>query len=99
MATLTLNPSITCMGCAGLKQYPKGFRSGLCFMCFPRSIDNRDCKITLSSVTRPAICPCPSERVADSSEHALPIKAIKAKKTYAIMLFFKRGNGIFLIIG
>lgn len=59
MATLTLNPSITCMGCQGLKQYPNGFRSGLCFMCFPRSIDNRDCKITFKDVlqmifTRPA---------------------------------------------
>ena len=59
MATLTLGPAITCMGCEGMKQYPNGFRSGLCFMCFPRSIDNRDCKITFKDVlqmifTRPA---------------------------------------------
>lgn len=59
MATLTLEPAVTCMGCEGMKQYPNGFRSGLCFMCFPRSIDNRDCKITFKDVlkmifTRPA---------------------------------------------
>jgi len=50
MATLTLGPAITCMGCKGMKQYPNGFRSGLCFMCFPRSIDNQDCKITFKDV-------------------------------------------------
>tara|TARA_E500000331_G_scaffold46844_1_gene39472 strand:- start:275 stop:718 length:444 start_codon:yes stop_codon:yes gene_type:complete len=59
MATLTLEPAVTCMGCEGMKQYPNGFRSGLCFMCFPRSIENHDCKITFKDVlkmifTRPA---------------------------------------------
>ena len=59
MATLTLNSAITCLGCQGLKQYPNGFRTGLCFMCFPRSIDNRDCEINFKDVlqmffTRPA---------------------------------------------
>jgi hypothetical protein len=52
MAILTLNPSINCLGCSGMKQYPNGFRSGLCFMCFPRSIDNRDCKITLNDILK-----------------------------------------------
>ena len=50
MATLTLGSAITCMGCEGMRQYPNGFRSGLCFMCFPRSIDNPDCKITFKDV-------------------------------------------------
>ena len=59
MATLTLNSAITCLGCQVLKQYPNGFRKGLCFMCFPRSIDNRDCEINFKDVlqmffTRPA---------------------------------------------
>ena len=52
MATLTLGPAITCMGCEGMRQYPNGSRSGLCFMCFPRSIDNHDCKITFKDVIK-----------------------------------------------
>jgi hypothetical protein len=52
MATLKLNPSISCLGCDGMKQYPNGFRSGLCFMCFPRSIDNRDCEINFNDILK-----------------------------------------------
>ena len=50
MATLTLESSITCLGCKAMQQYPSGFRTGLCFMCFPRSIDNRDAEINLNDV-------------------------------------------------
>ncbi len=52
MSTLKLNPSITCLGCNGMKQYPNGFRTGLCFMCFPRSIDNRDCEINFNDILK-----------------------------------------------
>ena len=52
MSTLKLNPSITCLGCDGLRQYPNGFKSGLCFMCFPRSIDNRECEINLNDILK-----------------------------------------------
>jgi hypothetical protein len=52
MATLTLESSITCQGCKAMQQYPSGFRAGLCFMCFPRSIDNRDAKINLNDVLK-----------------------------------------------
>ncbi len=50
IATLTLKPSINCLGCNGMRQYPNGFRTGLCFMCFPRSIDNRECKINFKDI-------------------------------------------------
>ena len=49
---LKLNSSITCMGCQNIRQYPNGFRSGLCFMCFPRSVDNRDCEINLNDILK-----------------------------------------------
>ena len=52
MATLTLESSITCLGCKTMQQYPSGFRTGLCFMCFPRSIDNRDAEINLNDVLK-----------------------------------------------
>lgn len=52
MFTLKLNSSITCMGCQNMQQYPSGFRSGLCFMCFPRSVDNRDCEINLNDILK-----------------------------------------------
>ena len=52
MSTLKLNASITCLGCKGMKQYPNGFRSGLCFMCFPRSIDNRGCEINFNDILK-----------------------------------------------
>ena len=52
MATLILESSITCQGCKAMRQYPSGFRSGLCFMCFPRSVDNRDSKINLNDVIK-----------------------------------------------
>ena len=35
-----------------MQQYPSGFRTGLCFMCFPRSVDNRDSKINLNDVLK-----------------------------------------------
>tara|TARA_B100000575_G_C22798561_1_gene471574 strand:- start:95 stop:538 length:444 start_codon:yes stop_codon:yes gene_type:complete len=52
MSTLKLNASITCLGCNGMKQYPNGFRTGLCFGCFPRSIDNRDCEINFNDILK-----------------------------------------------
>ncbi len=52
MSYLKLEPSITCLGCDGMRQYPNGFRTGLCFMCFPRSIDNRDCKINFNDILK-----------------------------------------------
>jgi hypothetical protein len=52
MFTLKLNSSITCLGCQNMRQYPNGFRSGLCFMCFPRSVDNRDCEINLNDILK-----------------------------------------------
>ena len=52
MSTLKLNPSITCLGCDGMRQYPNGFRSGLCFMCFPRSIDNPSAQINFNDILK-----------------------------------------------
>ena len=52
MATLKLEPSITCLGCSKMQQYPNGFRTGLCFMCFPRSIDNRYSEINLNDILK-----------------------------------------------
>lgn len=52
MSTLKLNPSITCLGCDGMRQYPNGFRTGLCFMCFPRIIDNPGAEINLNDILK-----------------------------------------------
>jgi len=52
MSTLKLNSSINCLGCDVMRQYPNGFRTGLCFMCFPRSIDNRNCEINFNDILK-----------------------------------------------
>lgn len=52
MEILKLPSSINCLGCANLRQYPNGWNKGLCFMCFPRSIDNRECDININDVLK-----------------------------------------------
>ena len=50
--TLNLGPSILCRGCKNMRQYPNGFRKGLCMLCFPRSIDDRHCSITITDILK-----------------------------------------------
>ena len=52
MDIIKLTPSINCLGCANLKRYPNGWTKGLCFMCFPRSIDDRECDINIKDVLK-----------------------------------------------
>ena len=44
--------TVTCLGCKGMKQYPNGFRKGLCFFCFPKSIDDREADIEITDIIK-----------------------------------------------
>ena len=52
METLTLGTSLNCLGCANMKQYPNGWRKGLCLWCFPRMVDDRDCDININDILK-----------------------------------------------
>ena len=44
--------TVTCLGCKGMTQYPNGFRKGLCFFCFPKSIDDREADIEITDIIK-----------------------------------------------
>ncbi len=52
MDTLTLYKSLNCLGCANLQRYPQGWNKGLCFMCFPRAIDEPTSDININDVLK-----------------------------------------------
>ena len=52
METLKLYKSLNCLGCANLQRLPYGWNKGLCFMCFPRSIDEPNSDININDVLK-----------------------------------------------
>ena len=52
METLKLYKSLNCLGCANLDRLPNGWNKGLCFMCFPRSIDEPNSDININDVLK-----------------------------------------------
>tara|TARA_Y100000590_G_scaffold179768_1_gene204922 strand:- start:17037 stop:17483 length:447 start_codon:yes stop_codon:yes gene_type:complete len=50
--TLQLGTASTCLGCKQITQYPNGFRKGVCGLCFPRSLDDKTCDITLNDIVK-----------------------------------------------
>jgi hypothetical protein len=52
MEILKLPSSINCLGCVNLRQYPNGWNKGLCFMCFPRVINEPNSDININDVLK-----------------------------------------------